>query len=464
MKTNKENQTIKILYIVPASISWGFFVGNLAYQQRYGFQVGICSSPGKELDQIIITDKLDVSFEVNMARAISPFNDVISLWKLFWVMKKYKPTVVIAGIPKANFLGMLVSFFARIPIRISQRHGLGIETATGLKRILLFITEWISSFLATEVWHVSNSLMSKCIQLRIANPKKSKVILNGSANGIDFRKFSYNSERIYKALNIAHQLKINPENTVIGYVGRLSNEKGIIELRWAFEKILQQFPESKLLLVGNKDLLYPLHEDVLSFLGSHPNVILTGHIDDITPYLCLIDIFVLPSYREGLGNVVLEASAMGLPTVGTNVTGVISAVIEDETGKIVPLKNVEKLTEAIVEYIKNPSLRLEHGINGSRRIVRDFVPENIWRAYNIEIKKLLLKKSLISEDFCNNIGESVSIDLDKHEQNLRQWLAVKQHLLHERPIDDVCQEFHVERESVEKLVQKVMEDSNQCQE
>jgi glycosyltransferase involved in cell wall biosynthesis len=444
-------------------MSWGFFVGNLAYQQQHGFRVGVCSPPGKELDDIVETDKIDACFEVKMARAINPFQDIISLWNLFFVMKKYKPTVVVAGIAKASLLGMLAAFFARIPIRIYQRHGLGLDTATGLKWILLFITEWISNFFATEVWHVSNSLMSKCIQLRIAFPKKSKVILNGSANGIDIYKFSYNSERICKALNYIQQLKITHKDIIIGYVGRLSNEKGIIELRWAFEKIVKQFPESKLLLVGGKDSLYPLPEDILSFFEGHHNVILTGHANDITPYLCLMDIFVLPSYREGLPTVVLEASAIGLPIIGTDVTGVVDSIVDGKTGKIVPLKNIEKLTEAIIEYIENPSLRLEHGINGSRRVVSNFVPENIWRAYNIEIKKLLLKKSIITEDFCNGINEPISIDLDKHEQSLRQWLAAKRHLFHEEQFDKVCQEFQVERKILEDLVQKITEDWNQCQ-
>jgi glycosyltransferase involved in cell wall biosynthesis len=454
MKMNQEGQTVKILYIVPLSMSWGFYVGNLAYQQQCGFRVGVCSPSGKELEEIYITDKLDACFAVKMARAINPFKDIISLWQLFCVMKKYQPTVVIAGIHKASFLGMLAAFFARIPIRISQRHGLGLDTATGLKWILLFITEWISSCLATEVWHVSNSLMSQCIQLGIASSKKSKVILNGSANGIDLRKFSYNPENFCNALKFTNQLKIDSKDTIIGYVGRLSNEKGIIELRGAFEKILQQYPNSKLLLIGNQDSLYPLPNEVLSFLENHPNVILTGHTNDVTQYLCLIDIFVFPSYREGLGLASLEASAMGLPIVGTDVTGIVDAIIDGKTGKIVPFKNIDKLTDAIVEYIENPSLRFEHGINGSRRIVKDFVPENIWRAYNIAIKKLLLQKGIISEDFCNDNNEPISIDLDKHEQNLRQWLAVKRHLFHKEPLDNVCQVFQVERETVENLIQK----------
>jgi glycosyltransferase involved in cell wall biosynthesis len=458
MYTNSKNESIKILYLFPVAMSWHFCVGNFAYQKKNGFQIAACSSPGKGLGDIFVSEQLDAAFEVEMTRDITPIKDIISLWRIFRVLRHYKPTIIVAGVSKGALLGILAAFFAGVPIRINQQHGFLLEKSTGIKKWILFVAEYISHYLATENWYVSSSLMERCFQYHVASPKNSKVIHYGSANGVDLKKFTWNIERVRKMMNLAQYYGIKPGNIVIGFVGRLIVEKGIVILQQSFENILQRYPNVKLIIMGAEDPVWQLPKGTLSYLNNHPNIILTGHQQDIVPYLCLMDIFVLPSYREGLPTVVLEASAMGLPVIGADTTGIVNAVADDETGKIVPGKNVEKLTEAIIEYIENQALRLEHGINGCRRIARDFVPENIWQAYNVAFKELLMKKGLASKDFCKKISEPISIDLDQQEQHLRQWLATKQHLLHKEPLECACQTFQVEQSLVEKLVKEIKED------
>jgi glycosyltransferase involved in cell wall biosynthesis len=455
--TDSQNKPVKILYLMPVAMCWYFFVGNFTYQKKNGFQIAVCSSSGKGLEDIVESEQLDTAFEVEMTRTITPIKDIISFWRIFRVMRCYKPTIVVAGNSKGSFFGVIAAFFAGVPIRINQQHGFLLEKSTGIKKLILFIAEYISHYLATENWYVSASLMERCLQYRVAPKKNSKVIHNGSVNGVDRKKFTWNIERVHEMMNLAQHYAIKPGDVVIGFVGRLIEEKGIVVLQQSFEKILQSYPNAKLIIVGSEDSVWPLPEETLSYIGNHPSIILTGYHNDITPYLCLMDIFAFPSYyNEGFGCVVIEASAMGLPVIGANTTGVVNAVVDGETGKIVPGKNVEKLTETIIGYIQNQSLRLEHGINGSRRVASDFVPENIWQAYNADLKEALMKKGLVSNDFCKKNCEPISIDLDKHEQDLRIWLAVKQHLLHNESLENVCQTFQVKQSLLEKLVEEIM--------
>ncbi|MGL4594813.1 MAG: glycosyltransferase, partial [Thermoguttaceae bacterium] len=209
-----------------------------------------------------------------------------------------------------------------------------------------------------------------------------------------------------------------------------------VELAEAFRHLLQKHPRAKLFILGDEEAGDSVSEEVLSFLKSHPNVKLPGRVDP-RPYLALADVFVLPTYREGFPNVVLEASAMGIPVVGTRATGVVDAVVDGVTGTLVSIGDSIELADAICDYLEHSPKRIEHGLAGRCRVVRDFQPESIWRAYYEDIVSLLRKRGLSVPESIP-IEENQKIDLFHDEQITREWLAIREITLKGGETNLVC--------------------------
>lgn len=350
--------------------------GRLRALRDAGFRVTVLSSPGELLNALAREENAE-SAALPMARSIAPVKDVCALFRLWLYLRRLRPDIVEFSTPKAGLLGMIAARLAGVPRRVYLLRGLKLETARGLKRVLLQAAEWLAMTCAQTVLCNSPSLRDKAQALRLANVRKLRVLGAGSSIGVDFDHFMSGRS------NIRYELGIPEESMVIGYTGRLTRDKGIPELIEAFEAIRCTSPEAHLLLVGWWDQ----SEDALNAaqrerILNHPYIRCTGFVSDAAPYLRAMDIFVLPSFREGFPNAVLEASATELPVITTDATGARDAVIPEITGVLVPAGSSGALKGALLRLLGDAELRRQMGVAG-RRWVREKFGQQLVLAHNV---------------------------------------------------------------------------------
>jgi glycosyltransferase involved in cell wall biosynthesis len=254
--------------------------------------------------------------------------------------------------PKAGLLGSIAAWLCNVPTRVHLLRGLKLETARGIKRVILLCTERISARCAHVVICNSQSLLARVREFRIAPEEKLTVLGKGSSNGVDTQRFRPAASQIRKRLGISMDVP------VIGFSGRLTRDKGLPELIESFESLLPQMPNAYLLLVGWFDAA----EDALDYslrerIESHPRIILTGFVNDTSPFYRAMDVLVLPSWREGFPNVLLEAAASGVPVIATNCTGSCDAVVSGVTGLLVDPGNSAALCESVLNLLRNEARR-----------------------------------------------------------------------------------------------------------
>jgi len=363
--------------------------GQLRYLSENGFEVLLASAPGPQLQVICKTEQVEAS-EVAIDREIAPFKDFFALWRLFRLMRRLKPDITNVSTPKAGLLGGLAAVLARVPCRVYTLRGLRWETASGPKRALLMLTEWVACRCAHRVVCVSTGVREKLIATHGARRQRTLVFGSGSSNGVDARRFVPGSQEQASVAVLRAQLKIPADALVVGFVGRLTRDKGVCELYESHTRLRRQFPSLRLLLAGDFEAGDRLPPAVLRSIVSDESVIRPGFVLDIADYYRVMDVFCLPTYREGFPTVALEAQASGVPVVTTTATGAIESVIDGRTGTVVPVADVESLTLAIGGLLAAPSLRLRMGRAGREWVLEKFHPEGIWAALAAEYTQLLL--------------------------------------------------------------------------
>jgi glycosyltransferase involved in cell wall biosynthesis len=343
-----------------------------------GFDLHVISSPGERLDRFAENEGI-IAHAIPMAREIKPLKDVVSLARLYRLLRKLRPSIVDAHFPKGAFLGLIAAFLARVPVRVYHLHGLRFSTSTGAKRALLKSTERLSCLLATHIISVSDSVQSAAVEEGLCPPEKVRVLLGGSINGVDTER-RFNAALVGKAQRqvTRERMGIPLHATTIGFVGRVVRDKGIVELVAAWKRLREQVADLHLLVVGPFEYQDPLPPEVEGFLRSDERIHLVGFVDDTASMYAAMDLVVLPTYREGFPVTLLEAAAMALPVVATRVTGCVNAVIDGVTGTLVPARDAITLADAILRYLHDPVLRREHGEAGRERVIRDFQQEALW--------------------------------------------------------------------------------------
>jgi glycosyltransferase involved in cell wall biosynthesis len=319
-------------------------------------------------------------FPVEMSRSISPFRDLLSLVRLVRVFLRIRPDAINVSTPKAALLGNIAGFITGVRTRIYSVRGLVYESATGWKRILLKVCEKIACYLSHSVIAESRSVARRIMRDGLSKLDKVHVLPHGSV-GIDAQNI-FNPARI-NATDIAElktTLRLNSSMKLIGYAGRLVKDKGIRELFEAWDRLRQSGMNIGLILVGPLETEHPLDEDFVSRLNTSPGVIMTGYVsrEELPLYYSLMDVFVLPSFREGLPTVILEASAMEIPIVATRVTGCIDAVRNKCTGTLVSLGSIDELSQALKKYLETPHLCMLHGKNGRKYVLEYYQEKPIW--------------------------------------------------------------------------------------
>ncbi len=378
----------KIIHIVTNSISLGLMRGQLNFLRESGFAVTVISSPGKELTEVEHKENVSIH-PVKMAREISIFQDLCSLIHLIFVLLKLRPQLINVGTPKAGLLGSIAGWLTRVPVRIYTLHGLRLETTKGVKRFILQLTEKIACACSHKVLCVSHSLRDKVVELGIVKKEKTIILGAGSCNGLNTNRFKSTNLLRSNIRFLKKKLNIHKEDRIIGFVGRMTRDKGLNELIQAFNILKETIPRLKLLLIGDFEQSDLPSVEVISQIKQDPTIIFNGTVHDPIPYYYLMDIFVLPTYREGLPNVPLEAAAAGKPVITTNATGAVDTVIDGETGYIVPIGNVTDLVNRISELLHNPSLCKNFGFNGRKRIVKEFRAEEVWKKLKCFYQDLL---------------------------------------------------------------------------
>ncbi len=359
----------------------------LRFMGKY-FDVTMISSDAAHLEKV---GKLQDSkvHHIEMTRQITPLKDLAAIWKMYLYFKKQKPQIVHSHTPKAGLVSMIAAWMANVPNRLHTVAGLPLLEARGIKRTILDFVEKITYACANKIYPNSQGLCQIILENKYCDANKLKVIANGSSNGINT---SYFDPKLYSekdSMNLRAELDIYPGDFVFVFVGRLVTDKGINELVKAFARLNAEFPNTKLLLVGDYEKkLDPILPQTEKAIKGNPAIISTGFRTDVRPYFALSQMLVLPTYREGFPNVVLQAGSMGLPSIVTNINGCNEIISDGVNGLIIPVKDENAIFGAMKTAIQNDELFEIMQAGARDQIVSRFEQQVVWDALLAEYKSL----------------------------------------------------------------------------
>lgn len=372
--TNKN----KIIRAVTVPESIGFYRDILIKMREKGYEMIAVSSPGAQLDEL--RDKYGfATYAVPMARHISLFGDIKSLFRMIKVFRKEEPQMVHSLTPKAGLICMIAAWLTRVPVRVHMFTGLVWPTSKGMKRKILMATDWLTCACATHVIPEGQGVMNDLKNGHITN-KPMKVLGYGNVKGVDLERF--NPDRF------ADVQKDENLFTFV-FVGRITGDKGINELVASFVKLNEDHPDTRLVLVGKYESeLDPLKPETMIFIESCKAIDACGpkYGDDLLMEYVKSDCFIMPSYREGFPNTVMEAGAMGLPSIVTDINGSREIIVDGENGLIVPPQMVQPLYDAMVRMMADSDLCAKMRQNArpmiASRFEKNFVQGCLMDFYN----------------------------------------------------------------------------------
>lgn len=335
---------------VPDSIN-NFCRGLLGKLRQDGYEVVVVSSPGEAMQAIAERESVK-TIAVPMARRISPLGDLKSLWRLIRVFRQERPDMVHSITPKAGLLSMLAAWVCRVPVRLHTFTGLVFPTSKGLKRRILMLTDWLTCACATHIVPEGEGVKNDLVNHKITR-KPLRVLGYGNIRGIDLNRFD---PELAEVKAEAARIRKAGVFTFL-FVGRLVGDKGCNELISAFSKLNAVYPDTRLLLVGREASdIDPLYPATIQEIERNPAIEAVGLQSDVRPWFVASDVFVFPSYREGFPNVVIEAGALGIPSIVTDINGSRDIIIEGENGMMVPSQNSEALYEKMRHVVEHPEI------------------------------------------------------------------------------------------------------------
>lgn len=358
---------MKIIRACTVSMSLGFVEGMLPDLKKK-YEVVLLSSPGPEMETIAEKEGVK-TIAVPMERHISLKKDVVSLFKLIKVFCRERPQMVHSMTPKAGLLCMVAAWLTRVPVRVHTFTGLVFPTAQGLKRKILMLTDAITCACATHIIPEGEGVKAD-LQNNGITKKPMKILGYGNVRGIDMTRFS----RRESIMRMAENLRDSDVFTFL-FVGRIVRDKGINELVAAFNRLNEEFPKTRLWLVGFfEENLDPVSSTTKSIIESNKSIEAVGEklADELLSYYAASDCFVFPSYREGFPNTVIEAGAMDLPCIVTDINGSREIISQGENGIIIPSKNEEQLYKAMKQMITDEKGRKKMTGNARKMIADRF--------------------------------------------------------------------------------------------
>lgn len=391
------NAKPKLVRITTVPVSMNIILRNqLRFMNRYFDVVGVTGYHEKHFNEVKEREGIRMH-RVEMARNIAPLKDLVALVKLWSFFIKEKPQIVHTHTPKAGFLGMTAAWLAGVPVRLHTVAGLPLTETSGIKKKLLSLIEKITYRFADKVYPNSLGLNKIIVENRFCAVNKLKVIGNGSSNGIDTD--NYNPDHFTKEFKIEfkQRLGINRNDFVFCFIGRIAREKGTKELVDAFLRLKKenivggtQWDGIKLVFVGLFEKEYgALDLPTQDIINTHSDIKFVGRHDDIRPYLVTSDVFVLPTYREGFPNVVLQAGSMGLPSIVTDINGCNEIVVNNQNGIIIQSKDSNALYDAMKKLLVDDALRNTLAGNARKMIVdrykQDVILQELLSEYQTQI-------------------------------------------------------------------------------
>lgn len=375
----KMKKLIKIS-TVPQSLN-GFCRGQLKMLSAY-YEVVAVSSPEPELRMLEEREGVR-TIAVPMERHISLLKDLRSLWRMVRVFRREKPDIVHSITPKAGLVSMLASWICRVPVRMHTYTGLVFPTATGLLRQVLILTDRILCFCATDINPESLGVKEDLERFHITR-KPLRLIANGNVRGVDMDYYDRTPEVMAKA----RQIRV-PGVFTFCFVGRLVGDKGINELVEAFDRLHKEIPATRLLLVGPyENDLDPLKPNVDERIRRGDGIEAVGSQSDPRPYYAASDALAFPSYREGMPNVVLEAGAMGLPSIVTDINGSREIIRQGYNGVVIPPRDAEALYQAMGRFATCREETARLAANARKNVADRYEQKMVWRALLAEYNRL----------------------------------------------------------------------------
>lgn len=383
----------RILLAVTIDDSLQFLRGYPEYLVDNGWDVHVVSNAGPRLQELENAEGVWVH-PIRMARSPAPLSDLVALLRWVILIWRIHPDAVSVGTPKAGLLGITAAFLNRVPVRIYLLRGLRLETSRGFRRQILIAVERFSMSWATHVLAVSNSLRDQALAMKLTRSGKIRVVGHGSSNGVDVVEFDPARFTDASSTDLADEIGLRPGVCTIGFVGRLTRDKGLHVLVEALQILSDRGIECQLLVLGGVDdksgqqMLEGLHQLKIA-------VVVVGYVDAPARYYALMDIFCLPSFREGFANVVLEASSMAIPVVVSNATGMLDTIQEGRTGTASPVGDALLLATSLGRIASKCAETADWGRNG-RQLVKDrFRRQTVQASYANDLRDLVIRATEI---------------------------------------------------------------------
>lgn len=372
---------------VPGSLGT-LLKGQLKYMSQFYDVTGISSDMNGRLSKVSEEEGVKM-IPIEMTRTISPFKDLRATYELYKFFRKERPFIVHTHTPKAGTVGMLAARLAGVPHRLHTIAGMPLLEATGMKRRLLDLVEKITYLCSTKIYPNSFGLKDIIIDNGYTKESCLKVIANGSSNGIDTSHFNPELIGEDQRKELKESLGIRADDFVFVFIGRMVRDKGLEELTRAFETLNKKFKNTKLLLVGSIEKhLDPLSDYAEKIMDNHENVIYVGSQKDVRPYFAISHIQAFPSYREGFPNVVMQAGALGIPNIVTNINGCNEIIEDTVNGVIIPVKDTEALTKAMEWAFLNKQEVEKMGKASREMITSRFERNLVWEKLLEEYQNL----------------------------------------------------------------------------
>lgn len=380
-----DNLMKKICHVTTVDISVRFLLLNqLCFLQQKGMQVHVACSDGEWLTQVEAEGI--VVHRVTMKREIAPIADILGLFSLYRIFRRERFDLVHVHTPKASLLGAIAARLARVRHVVYTIHGFYFHDSMGrFQRLFYIFWEKIIALSVDAALSQNRADIDTALEEGIYRAEKIDFL----GNGIDVQRFTLSSSKDDSLREIRRSLGIPERSRVVGIVARLVREKGFLELFKAVKILALEFPDIYLIVVGPRD---DAKQDALTSgiareMGIEGKVLFTGMRLDLPDLYSAMDVFVLPSHREGFPRVIMEASSMGLPVVATDIRGCREAVEDGKTGILVPVGDPEALASGIARILREPRLARDLGGAGRRKAVDDFdegrVFRTVWKTYEL---------------------------------------------------------------------------------
>jgi glycosyltransferase involved in cell wall biosynthesis len=362
----------RLLYLITDPISARLLRGQLRFLVDRGFEVHVGSGAGRDLSDFAASEGVTLH-TVPFVRQPRPVADLRALVSCIALIRSIRPDLVNAASPKAGFVGMVAARLCRVPVRVFGVWGLRFETMSGVGRRLLRAMERVAIAAATHAVFTSRSLERAAVAEGLLPAGAGIVIGAGASRGVDLTRV----ETALARHDARSLLGLRDDDRVIGFVGRLTRDKGIADLVDAAARLMDDRPDVRLLLVGEFEEGDPVGDIVRSRIADDPVIVQTGWLEDTGDVYAAMDVLAFPSYREGLPNVPLEAQAAGVPVVGYAATGTVDAVDPGETGVLVPVGDVDGLARALGDVLDDPDRARRMGSRGKEWVREHFSSDQV---------------------------------------------------------------------------------------